>query len=209
MSRGPERAYRRGLHCECGARISDWTKTGRCKPCSVARLNSDPEIQAARTAGLRRAYEDPEFRARMAKITARNVQKAALDPEIHAKWSAIGREAIKRLYSPEIRAKWLAGRAACGRKRHETVMGWCPPDLRPEYMRLCKSKRMSAAKAREAIEQIIAARSAELPEAIRWLNRIAPVTRQEDGTFRYGNAFLTAKEVISRAKIKGWEPQTA
>jgi hypothetical protein len=42
--------------------------------------------------------------------------------------------------------------------------------------------------------------------ALDYLRKFAPVQKLENG-YRYGNAVLSPAEVVSRAKIRGWEPE--
>ncbi len=180
--------------------------------CNV-KLMMTPEMRAKAGASHRRRHrEDPEFHERMSRTAARNIQKAAADPAIREKLSACGKARIKELWSPENRAKWMATRPAAIAKRLETIYAWCPyEDLRDEYRKLVYNPRSGvlAAQAKEIIgrkvEDRSAVRSPHFQEAVRWLNRIARVSIQDDGTYRYGNAFLRPSEVMSRARIKGWQ----
>jgi hypothetical protein len=205
--------YSKGLTCStCGTPVANGCKSGRCRSCIAKWLNSDPEMSRRRSDGLKRRYrEDPEYRARMAKVSARNAQIAALNPEIYAKWQAIGRAALTHLHSPETRAKWRATRKQMGRTRHERHFAWCPDlALREEYRKLVKTPRngINAAMAREMIEaklaDLNAIRSGQLDDALHWLRRITPVKKLDDGRYQYGSGTLTPGELISRAKLKGW-----
>lgn len=206
--------YKLGRTCGCGAPIFDGSVSGRCKVCNARNLMT-PENRAKAGASHRRRHrEDPEFHERMAKIGRRNMEKAVADPAIRAKLSANGKKRIKDLWSPECRAKWMKSRPAAIAKRLETIYAWCPyEDLREEYRRLIYNPRngILSAEAKEIIgrkvEDRMAVTSPHFHDALRWLGRIAPVTLQEDGTYRYGNAFLRPAEVMSRAKLKGWEPE--
>lgn len=192
---------------DCGVPITRSSR-GRCRPCSAEVLNSDKAFHARRIEGIRRKFEDPEHRAKMAAVARRVGQKAAVDPDHRAWLIEHGRRQVKRLWTPEARARFLAGRPAAGRKISETRMGWCPPEYRDEYRRLCRSKRLNAADARAIIEQKIANQDAlgDVDSALDYLRRFAPVAKLENG-FRYGNAILTPAEVVSRARVRGWQPE--
>lgn len=201
--------YAKGRTCQCGATITDYNKSGKCRPCVRASILRSPETEARRAEGIRRKYrEDPAYRAKMQAIMKRVGQKAGIDPEITARRREQGKWMYENvLNTPENRAKVLATRPAVAEKLREQKLGWCPPDLRDEYQRLYRNKHIKAAKARAIIEQKIADREAlkHIDSALYFLNRLAPTAKLENG-YRYGNAILRPSEVIERAKLRGWQP---
>jgi hypothetical protein len=159
---------------------------------------------------LLRHYADPEARARQAKIINRNRDKAFANPEIFARLQEVGRRHVCNLTTPEAVAKRIAACKLAGPKISDARLPWCPRELRPRYRALCKTRRYSTAEARAIVEReaadLAAIRSGHLDDALFWLNRIAPVKRLDDGTYRYGSAILTPGQLIDRAKLKGWQP---
>jgi hypothetical protein len=204
---------------DCGKKTGRGNKSGRCRSCLNAHVNSDPVIAETRRAAIRAKFQDPAHRARAVACAIRNGQKAATNPEHRAWLIEHGREQYRRyLNTPETRAKLDAARPAAARKRSETRMAWCPPELREEYRYWAVSRRKPAAEARAIIEKKIAEtnamRSGQLPFAVDYLRRLAPIGRCDAngkadpvGThYRYGSSVLTVAEVMQRAKTKGWQP---
>lgn len=195
-------------HCErCEKPIHIRTRGELCYRC----LQADPEFQARRLAGVRKTFENPEHRAKMARVVARNHAKARLRPEF-AEWlSAHGKHLAQILQSPEIKAKMNTPefREKLGRAVSEARVGWCPPEFRDEYRSLIRSKRMASSKARAIIEEKVANLDAlkDVDSALDYLRKFAPVQKLENG-YRYGNAVLTPAEVVSRARTRGWEPES-
>lgn len=140
------------MNCtDCQTPISRYSK-GRCRPCSIARLNSDPTINANRVAGIKRKYAtDPVYRARKIREIGQRHKAARLDPATAARLNLNIWIARERLNDPGVREKFLAGRKEAGMKRTRTVLSWCPPDRIEEYRRLCKSKRLPAEEAKRII----------------------------------------------------------
>lgn len=144
----------RELIClDCAGPVSRQSRTSRCRACALAVLNASPAFAASRTAGIRRRYEDPVFRARKARAIHARHMAARRNPETAERLNRNIWIARQRLTDPDVRAKFLAGRAAAGRKRSATVLKWCPPDRIEEYRSLTRSKRMKAAEARRMIEE--------------------------------------------------------
>lgn len=123
-------------HCQCGKPISRTNKSGKCKPCSVAHMNSDPKIKARRATGIVRglANMSEENRAKRREQGLRLYQDFLSRPEM-----------LVRLRSPEVRAK-------AGRGVTEAKIGWCPPERRDHYRYLTKSLKVPCAEARRMIE---------------------------------------------------------
>jgi hypothetical protein len=173
-------------------------------------MNEDDALKLRRAEGIRRKFQDPKHRAKMAEVARRNGQKAAADPAHHQWLVEHGKELYAKYLAPLQPGHSPEARAKAGRKRTETVLGWCPPELRALHRRNTISKRMRAADSRAMIEKMVAdreaIRSGHLDDALFWLNRIAPVKRLDDGTYRYGSAILTPGQLIDRAKLKGWHP---
>ncbi|KQX18393.1 hypothetical protein ASD39_20350 [Sphingomonas sp. Root50] len=115
------------------------------------RIANDPAMEQRRLDRVRALYEDPEYRAahiaRLCEVNRR--------PEIRASRVEHGKHIHATVLSrPDVRAKSQSpeARARAGRTRSETVLSWCPPEKRAEYMRLVKWKHIPAAEARRMIE---------------------------------------------------------
>lgn len=141
------------MNClDCSGPISTQNRTGRCKRCSARHTATNPEYIAKRAAAFNaRIANDPAFRAKRAREIHMRHMAARRDPVKSAKMLAATAENRKYLLKPESRQKWLAGRAVAGRRRHETVMAWCPPEYREEYRFIREKKRIPAAEARQMI----------------------------------------------------------
>lgn len=142
-----------GLFCrDCSAVISTQSRTGRCRPCAMRAVALDPECRARRGAAFSARHRaDPAYKARTQRQVHVANLKAWRHPEKSVRMLAALMEARKQLARPDVQEKWLAGRAAAGRKRHDTVMAWCPPEYRAEYKHLRLTKKMLAADAKATI----------------------------------------------------------
>jgi hypothetical protein len=146
------------MKCGCAARKKAvLTPEQRAAKSELARrLNSDPEIAARREEGRARYYDTPGVReACGARLANYNRNMPPEHREMRRQHGLrIAREVLARpdvlarSNSPEAKRKACAGRTA-------TVLAWCPPELRDEYRHLCASLRLSAAEAREIIEEKI------------------------------------------------------
>lgn len=193
---------------DCQVLVSDQSK-GRCRRCANAYFNRLPETKQKRVEGWKKRLADPEKYERLCRTAARNSQKAMADPVKRAEAAERG----KRIYSlyldtPESRAKVKASRAKAGAKIRERLLAWCPPEYRQLHHENVFRHRMLSAQSREMIEKLIANDRAmrDVDSALDYLRKFAPVAKLENG-FRYGNAVLTPAEVISRAKVRGWQPE--
>lgn len=139
------------LSCRiCSATITHQSKTGRCRPCA-ARETALETRDVRRDRLLAHYASHPEARAKRARNIHIANMAARRNPETAAKFRAVLFENRKKLNDPGVREKWLAGRAAAGKKRSETVMAWCPPEYRDEYRHLRYTKKIKAAEARALI----------------------------------------------------------
>lgn len=148
-------------------------KSTRCRGCATRRVNASPEVAAARAAGIRAKFTDPAHLAKMQRVAKRNGETARADPAFRARLVEHGkRQRAGSLGTPQARAAYLASRPASGRKRTETVLGWCPPEYRDEYRRLNRSKYIPAAQAKQMILDMIEAERAKPA-------KLSPFERQE------------------------------
>ena len=115
-------------------------------------MNSDPEIRA-RTAIARAEYlARPETKEKLRLRIGAYI--AGMPEEERQRRREHGiRLYHTRLNTPEVRAKSNApeARAQAGRARSDTVLAWCPPELRDAYRALTR-KGVKTADARRAIE---------------------------------------------------------
>lgn len=147
------------LSCiDCGQmlRRDPRRKGPRCQRCNARAMSQSPEKREKCRAAMLRRFDDPHYAARHREQCMAGQQAAmAAKPELRALRVELGRrvgrlgmgQTRKRAGSPE--------RVAAGRKRSETVLGWCPVEYRPEYRRLRRQCPMSAAEARAMVEQQI------------------------------------------------------
>jgi len=133
---------------DCSAPITRQSKTGRCRVCANRWMTKQPGFEERRRAGIRWGMmEHPErkeaMRARLREVAqlphATEARRArALEMRLWEKGHACipaGSEARKR----------------GGRRRSETVMAWCPAELRQTYRELVYRKKLRAAEAKEII----------------------------------------------------------
>lgn len=149
----------------CPTKLAVTNKSGLCRSCVLARSNRDPAVIVKRAATHKILRENPEYVARH----KRSVQIAirALGPAHIEKLRNIGRTVgIANLQDPETRARAHSPECREVRRlgRAETVLGWCPPDLRDEYRHMVRYKRIPAIEARRIIE-------AEIPGTVEHARR--------------------------------------
>lgn len=135
----------------CGKPITAKAKTGRCRVCKNHFLNSQPDFKAARAAGNRKKWEDPDFREKMRDVCKEIGKANRTDPVRRAKLVEIGKNSVARLHSPENRAKVRAKQDIIARKISERAMAWCPVEYRESYRHLTLRKNIVAADARKII----------------------------------------------------------
>jgi hypothetical protein len=173
---------------DCPSPITAQSRTGRCRRCAASIIARSPEHIAKRSASYtRRLLTDPAFRAKKAReIHARNMA-ARRDPEKAARLLAVIHKNREGLATPQAKAKWLAGRAAAGRKRHETVMAWCPPEYRAEYRFLRLTKKLLAREAKAVILAQLTPFERQM-QAVRMGARLInkPVFRRPDYDYTLG-----------------------
>lgn len=141
------------MDCACGATLSRQNKSGKCRKCHNAWVNSDPDVLARRRAAQIEFFARPEVKA---KLRARLVGIVANmgDAERERRREHGRRQHRDHLSRPEVVARTLSPetRARAGQSRSNTVLAWCPPELRPAYHQMIQSQKLSAAEARAVIE---------------------------------------------------------
>lgn len=158
----------------CSRKLGRANKSGYCRNCLIAKVNSSPELQARRKAAIRARSQDPAERRRMAELMRRNSAKARQRPEHMEMLREHGRKQYREhLSTPETIAKINAVREETAEKIREARLGWCPPEKRESYRFLVRSKCYPAAEARAIIEAEIAA------EKKRQLAKLSPFERQQ------------------------------
>lgn len=132
--------------CACGTELSRPNRTGRCKPCAVAWLNSSTDIKARRVKGLHRMMAArPEWRERV-----RALGRLERSPEFRERARQTCTE--RRLWEYGLpKARTPEANAKRGRSLTEAKLGWCPRELRDHYRTLTKNHGYKAAEARAMI----------------------------------------------------------
>jgi len=160
---------------DCGAPLkpSKRRKGARCRRCTARAMAVSQEKRAKCRATMLRLFDDPMFRAAHQRRTLEGNRRAMLKPEV----AALRREQGRRVGSLRLGASRLpAGsppRVEAGRKRTETVLGWCPLEYRDHYRWLRCTKLIRAPEARRIIEDLIRrdleryAATGALPQASR------------------------------------------
>lgn len=204
--------------CNCGA-LSARNKSGRCRPCSARAIFHTPGSRERATAAIRAKFDDPEHRARWARQLKIN---AATERSIEMKREHGRRQYREILSRPEVQAVIQSDEAKAkrGASVTNTKLGWCPQEHRDEYRHLMRSKRLSAADARKAIETKVAeqeqarlrfgldpAAAARHVQTRRPVYRCTPEGAQQIGGthWRCGSAVLDAGGVIDLALSLGWD----
>jgi hypothetical protein len=172
----------------CTTAISKTSK-GRCKPCALKRLHSDPAIKA-RCAVARAAYHArPEVkeanRARMADFMV-NMPEAERERRREH-----GRKMIAtKLHTPESQAKALAARSVPEVKARRslsmarTQMPWLPEHLVQAYRDLTRSG-VSPADARAALEPEIPGTTAHTARVLANVRDAQRIRRERDQAQAY------------------------
>ena len=135
----------------CGKAITANTKTGCCRVCKNAILNARPEFVAARAAGSRAKWQDPEHRAKMFKVHSAVGKANGTYPVRRARLVEAGKTKVINMHSAEARAKVRAKQEQISRKISERAMAWCPVAYRDQYRHLTGSKNLRAPNAKAII----------------------------------------------------------
>ncbi len=140
---------------DCGGPVSRQSK-GRCKPCQIAYMQSDPEIAERRRAAIKRHCAQPEVKSARA-LRLRNYLQNMPESDREKRREHGRRQYRDCLSRPDVVAKTLAPevRRRAGRARTDTVLAWCPPELRETYRELIRRNGLSASDARAALEPSI------------------------------------------------------
>lgn len=179
---------------DCPGLLSKRNKSGRCRPCSTLRNNTDPDIIARRKEAIRRRFADPAVREAQARRMAewsRNMPESARE----------SRRAHGRLKAPMLIAAAQAitaeTRAENGRKRSDTVLAWCPLEWRDRYREI-KIKGKRAEDAKRIILDLIAGK----PEPTKYAKQKAKLAwlpddrRAEYELFRKACGSAEAKRMV-------------
>lgn len=178
---------------ECDGPVSTQSKSGRCRPCSRLRLNSDPEIHAKRKQGLARAHADPAVKARKSAAS-----KAATTPELRE----LRRQNAKRNYhralgSPQGVASRLTPEARAKQAKTLSLTklsrAGVPPEYREEYLKLLRDYKYKRADAIRMIHDQMARDNKPEPD-----NR-SLFERQMD-------ALLNGARLIEKPRLKPADP---
>jgi hypothetical protein len=145
-------SHKQNRHCDCGTRVSDQSKTGRCLRCNLRLMDKDPEITKRRADALRkRLAEDPVERQRRSLQMKINRRNAVNNPVACERILAAALRNLPKAWTPESIAKKIARQAEGNRKLAERKIAWCPPEYREEYRRLVYRRRIPSTEARRII----------------------------------------------------------
>lgn len=139
--------------CACGAVLGPKNKSGVCRACNAHRLNNDPAIRERMIEGRTAYFARPGVKEGYAQRIA--AYMANMPDAEREKRRERGRRVYRDVLStPEVRARTMSpdARARAGRSRTDTVLAWCPPELRDHYRFLIRQHHYSAAEARKVIE---------------------------------------------------------
>lgn len=185
------------LCVDCSGPVSRQSRTGRCKGCVTAYLNSDPEVHARRVGGIRKKWRtDPEYKARKVRAIHERHMRARQNPEVAARLNQNILNARYRLSEPEVIERYRAGVKRAGAERSRKAIAWCPPKYRDEYRSLTRSRQMKAPEAKAAI---LAKAAAEMTPFERQLEKVRngagiievrPI-RRPDPTYTLGGVSCT------------------
>ena len=167
--------YKLGRSCDCGQRIPDNNKSGRCRVCHYQHFATNPDNKRKSAETVRRKCQtDPEFRARKARVMVENTRSARLNnPTARENIRAAALINLEKSRTPEARALGAANSAIAHRKYLERKYAWCPPEKRAEYHVLVRYRHLKAAEAKRIILDEIRI------ERERAESRLSPFERQE------------------------------
>lgn len=154
-------------HPDCGARITNKSTSGLCRPHALARMHADPAWAAAKQAGIDRYYAEPGRReAKARQLCAARAEWLKKNPAARKQLREHGRWLRREVLTPELVAKGQSpeARARGVVKYIERRMGWCPVELRPRYREMVDSQKIPAAEARRILE-------AEIPGTVEFARR--------------------------------------
>lgn len=161
--------------CGTALRPNNRRKGTRCKRCAASAMARSPEKRAKCREAMLRHFVDPHFHAAHCARIGEGIRRSLQDPERLADLRERGRKCGLLRMGINTYGAGSEPRLAAGRRRHDTVMAWCPIEYRAEYRRLVSTKLIRAPEARRMIEEMVAADLAKalstgvLPQA----NRIA------------------------------------
>lgn len=204
---------------DCSKPIGKANKSGRCRACAVAFINSSPEIAARRVTSIRKAYQDPALR----RLVGENKRKDwAAHPEWRKELSARAK-ALQPFKSPKCIAARadpeVQARAAEAISRTRLTMVGIPLEYREMYLRLMRNPAIKAERAQEMVHEHIEAEQRRAREdkcariavthasiAADFLRRFTWVYRKGDG-WQLGTVTLTPAQLVDRALRRGWQPE--
>jgi hypothetical protein len=145
-------SHKQNRHCDCGTRVSDQSKTGRCLRCNLRLMAKDPEITKRRADALRkRLAEDPVERQRRALQMKLNRRNAVNNPVACERILAAALRNLPKAWTPESVAKRVAAIPIAAKKLSDRKLSWCPPEKRDHYRWLVRYRHVKAADAREIV----------------------------------------------------------
>ncbi|KQM88638.1 hypothetical protein ASE67_02540 [Sphingomonas sp. Leaf23] len=143
---------------DCGTALGRRNVSGRCRTCTIKRVNACPATAEKRKAGIHaKLARDPDYRAALVRRAVTLHEKLTPEQQEARRLHGI-RQRVTVLSRPDVQARTHSpeARAKRGRSASATWLSWCPADRREEYRRLIRSKRIPAAEARAIIEAEVA-----------------------------------------------------
>lgn len=180
LARESGKTHSKGRKCdECAEPISNVNKTGRCRACALKHMNRDPAFQANRIAALN-SCEALKVGSATRREAARKATVTRMSNPAYVEWlrHQMATVVAPLGHTPEAEAK--RNHKEIGRKRTETLLGWCPPECRDDYRHLVMNKGIKAADAKQIIlDQIRTERERVQTAKRRELESLSPFERQE------------------------------
>jgi DNA-directed RNA polymerase subunit RPC12/RpoP len=144
------------IDCDKVLRHDPRRKGQRCQRCNARAMSQSPDKREKCRAAMKRRFDDPNYAAQhRAHCIAGQQAALTAKPGLRALRIELGRRVGSLGMGHTRKAAGSPERIAAGRKRSETVLGWCPVEYRPEYRWLRRQCQMTAAEARATVEQQI------------------------------------------------------
>lgn len=141
VKRRPKKKDAACTGCNCAITAN---KSGMCRQCNFKRINTEPRFKVVRSESIKNTLRrNPEkLEQARANIAMARSLRGPVDPERMREIGAKGNASMSREKRRQAQVKRLA-----------TILSWCPPHLRANYLALTVRFRIKAAEARAMIEE--------------------------------------------------------
>ncbi len=145
----------------------------RCKPCGARVVAQSPDKREKCRVAMKRRFEDAAFHGLHNERIGAGIRRSLQDPARLEAMRASGRKCGLLNLGHNRHGPGSPERIAAGRKRTETVLGWCPLEYRTDYFNLIHTKHVRAPEARRMVEDMMARdhvrfiRTGKLPQSQR------------------------------------------